>query len=200
LFTGLTDKLCKHIKNPLLIKTAVVAVVIFFTGFFSFFVFESFLHATSGAGFCMTCHEMAVVGEQGWKMSAHYGNSYGVVAECKDCHIPPEFVPMLWTKTRDGAKDVFVHFLGESDPEKMDWAALGKNARKKISDSSCGKCHKNLTPRGAEIKTIMAHRAYLGLKGRKKCLDCHTKEFHSEFKTYLNKSVQFSGEAADAKE
>ena len=55
---------------------------------------------------------------------------------CKDCHIPPEIIPMLWTKTRDGAKDIFVHFLGESDPVEMHWSGLGASARSKISDSS----------------------------------------------------------------
>ena len=91
----------------------------------------------------------------------------------------------MWTKTRDGIKDIYVHFLGVSDPLKMDWNELGESARRKISDSACMKCHKNLTPKGAKIKTIIAHRAYLRMNGRKKCLDCHREEFHGGFKKYL---------------
>jgi len=173
-----------------------LVLIVFSAGFMSFFIFENLLHMTSTPGFCMRCHEMKIVGEQGWKLSPHYSNSKGVVAGCGDCHIPPGFLPMIWTKTRDGSKDIFVHFLGESDPYKMNWEELGKKARGKIYDSSCSKCHINLTPKGAEIKTIVAHRAYLAMKDRKKCLDCHLKEFHGEFKIYFDKTDNVSGEVA----
>jgi len=143
------------------------------------------VHFTSGSEFCMWCHEMRVVGEYGWMHSVHYRNPKGVVAECRDCHIPPEVGHMMWVKTRDGVKDVFVHFLGESNPREMKWMELGESARRKISDSSCLECHKNLTPKGAEIKTIIAHRAYRRLDGEKRCVDCHREEFHGGFRRYL---------------
>lgn len=130
----------------------------------------------------MLCHEMQVVGEQGWMHSVHYTNPQGIIAECHDCHIPPELPHMMWVKARDGTKDIAVHLFGESDPHEMDWTALGQSARKKISDSSCMKCHGNMTPQGASIKQIVAHRAYLRLDGLKKCLDCHREEFHGRFR------------------
>ena len=67
----------------------------------------------------------------------------------------------------------------------MDWEHLRDNARRKISDSSCKKCHSNITAKGVPLKAIVAHRAYLRMDGRKRCVDCHTKEFHGNFKEYL---------------
>lgn len=143
------------------------------------------LEITSTTPFCLSCHEMRVVGEQGWKRSIHYANGSGVVAECHDCHVPPEPLPLLWTKTRDGVKDVVVHYLGESDPERMPWDRLAASARRKISDSACKTCHANPTPAGASLKMIMAHREYKRMHGRKRCLDCHTRAFHGEFRSIL---------------
>ncbi len=143
---------------------------------------------TSSNEFCMSCHEMRLVAEQGWMQSKHHSNPKGVVANCVDCHLPAEPVAMLWTKTRDGMKDVFVHYFGNSDPESMNWEELAASARSKISDSSCMKCHKNLTPKGAKIKMIIAHREYLRLKN-KRCLDCHKQEFHPWYRKYYGKKL-----------
>jgi cytochrome c nitrite reductase small subunit len=177
----------KNIPGRKIISAFIIGAV--FSGIFigvSFITIE----ATSTPEFCMTCHEMKIVGEQGWEKSGHVHNSGGVVAECKDCHIPPGLVPMLWTKARDGSKDIFMHVFGESDPYKIKWDEHGRTARKKISDSSCLRCHKNLIPDGASIKMIIAHREYKRLDGQKKCLDCHTNEFHGEFKNYLEVSSE----------
>ncbi len=144
------------------------------------------IHATGTSEFCMICHEMKVLGEHGWMHSAHFQNQKGVVAGCGDCHITPEFPHMLWVKARDGSKDIFMHFFGESDPYRMDWTELGVAARRKISDASCRKCHQNLTEKGAPIKQIIAHRAYLRLDGAKKCLDCHREQFHGGYRDYLS--------------
>lgn len=148
------------------------------------------LHYTGDTRFCMSCHEMRVVGEQGWMLSPHYRNKHGVVAECKDCHIPPEtdIFRMLWVKTRDGTKDVYVHMFGESEPHDMDWDSLSLSARSKILDSSCAACHSNITAKGVSIKAIIAHREYGRFKNTsapKRCVDCHTDEFHGEFRRYL---------------
>ncbi len=140
---------------------------------------------SSSTPFCISCHEMQVVAEQGWMYSPHYSNSSGVVAQCADCHVPPEPLPMVWTKTRDGLKDTFVHLFGESDPRRMDWEALGESARGHIPDSACTRCHENLVPAGASIKMIVAHREAIRLKGERRCLDCHTKPFHRRYRAHL---------------
>ena len=96
--------------------------------------------------------------------------------------IPPELGHMLWTKARDGSKDIFVHVFGVSEPSRMNWTHLRETARKKISDSSCKKCHSNITAKGIPLKAIVAHRAYQRMEKRKRCVDCHTTEFHGNFK------------------
>lgn len=151
------------------------------------------IHYTGTPEFCMICHEMRIVGEQGWMKSVHYQNARGITAECKDCHIPPELPHMLWTKVRDGSKDIYHHFLGESTPSRMDWDELRETARGKVSDSACKTCHDNLTPKGAPIKEIIAHRAYLRMDGRKRCVDCHRTEFHGAFKSYIFAGIKNGG-------
>ena len=145
------------------------------------------LVVTSRTNFCISCHEMRFVAEQGWMYSTHYNNKSGVVAGCSDCHIPPGPFEYIWTKTRDGITDIVVHTFGENNPEKMDWERLKGVARHHMSDSSCLRCHKNLTPVGASIKTLEAHREYIRFKN-KKCIECHNKEFHGRFKEMLNKN------------
>ena len=146
------------------------------------------VHETSTSEFCMVCHEMRIVGEQGWMKSVHYENPQGIVAQCRDCHIPVNIINMLWTKTRDGLKDIYVHWFGNAVPHQMDWNELRVNARKKIVDESCRKCHSILTPQGAPIKTIFAHREYMRMKRNAfhiRCIECHTEDFHGNFKRYL---------------
>ncbi len=148
------------------------------------------LHFTGDTRFCMSCHEMRVVGEQGWMLSPHYMNPKGVVAQCADCHIPPEtdIFRMMWVKGRDGTKDVYVHLLGRSEPHEMDWERLSESARRKIHDSSCLACHANITAKGISMKALIPHREYGRYKktsAPKACVDCHTEEFHGRFKQYL---------------
>lgn len=140
---------------------------------------------SSGPSFCMSCHEMRVVGEQGWMRSSHYRNTAGVVAECSDCHVPHSLVPKLYVKARDGAKDVFVHVFGQADPGLMNWDELAVSARRKIWDESCLSCHENLVPEGMSIKGTLAHREYLRMKGHKRCVDCHLEPFHDGFREFL---------------
>jgi len=147
------------------------------------------LALTSSNAFCISCHEMRLVAEQGWMHSKHYHNRAGVVAGCSDCHVPPSLLPKLWVKTRDGLKDTWVHFFGQSDPTKMDWDELGKSARAKIYQSACEKCHQNLEPAGASIKALVAHRENRRAERPKSCLECHVEEFHGRFKQFLGGPV-----------
>jgi nitrate/TMAO reductase-like tetraheme cytochrome c subunit len=166
----------KSLKLLLLGAAIGVGIIALSAGAFSY---------TSSTSFCTSCHEMRIVAEQGWMKSKHYENQSGVVAECTDCHVEPELLPMIRTKLRDGIKDTWVHLFGESDPHRMNWEELAASARSKISDSACMRCHKNLTPRGAAIKTLVAHREYLRGDVNKRCVDCHREEIHGGFKEYL---------------
>ncbi len=143
------------------------------------------VHATSTTQFCLSCHEMRYVAQQGWMHSTHYSGRSGVVATCSDCHIPPGLWPMLWTKMRDGTHDIYVHLFGEHDPKKMDWERLRRSARAKIHDSACRRCHANMTSPGMGLKAIMAHRQYLRGLGHNKCIDCHDRPIHGRYRTQL---------------
>lgn len=150
-----------------------------------FFVITAGLHYSSSPGFCMSCHEMRVVGEQGWMKSVHYQNPSGVVAGCSDCHVPPELGRMIFVKTRDGLWDLAVHWFGESDPDRMDWDKLSQRARSKVADSSCRRCHQNLEYSGLDLKALMAHRENMRLETPRRCVECHLDEFHGNFKKNL---------------
>jgi len=134
------------------------------------------VHETSQDAFCLSCHEMTYVEHRGWIHSSHRYGTLGVRAQCQDCHIPPGFWPTMWTKIRDGSKDVYVHTFGQADPAKMDWRHLRHVARRKVSDSACRRCHTNLVARGLGLQAIMAHRQYLRGLGKKRCVDCHNND------------------------
>ncbi len=142
-------------------------------------------HATSTTEFCMSCHEMRVVAEQGWMLSTHYQNENGVVAGCADCHLPPGAIDYTIYKIRDGVKDWVVHNFGESDPYKMEWDRLREIARHHHKDSTCLRCHDNLIPSGMSIKGLVAHREYLRGETDKNCIQCHDDEIHPKFKDFL---------------
>ena len=143
------------------------------------------IHFSGTPEFCMRCHEMRVVGEQGWMQSPHYRNDRGVVAGCSDCHVPPDLPRMLYVKTRDGVTDIIVHAFGEADPRRMDWDRLAAIAREKATDSACRACHQNLDARGLPIAAIVAHRENALIGRPKKCVACHRAEFHGRFRPYL---------------
>lgn len=158
-------------------------------------LFSSFaIHASGTPQFCMSCHEMRIVGEQGWMRSPHYRNDRGVVAQCSDCHVPPDLPHMLWVKTRDGVTDIVVHTFGESDPHRMDWDELRETARRKNFDSSCRRCHQNPEAKGLSLSALVAHRENALIDRPKKCVACHRTEFHGGFRAYLGNETLSRGE------
>ena len=78
------------------------AIIIVFAG-------ASFATAeyTSRSKFCDSCHEMDPY-YQSWQASVHK------TADCRDCHIPPGFIPYVETKF-GSLREVWVHF--SSHPE-----------------------------------------------------------------------------------
>ena len=164
-------------------KRVLIFALIFITGFlFSIpvFLFSNFMMlSTSTPEFCASCHEHKVT-VQTWKTSTHYKNENGVVATCKDCHLPPfeDSVSFYMAKAYHGAKDVTLHFIG---PE-YDREALKKHVTDHMDDSRCLRCHNNLMnlqDRGARL----AHSALFHPKPhttQPKCLDCHTNLVHNE--------------------
>ncbi len=143
------------------------------------------VHSTSKASFCLSCHEMRPAGAD-WKVSAHYANSKGVVAECKDCHIKPGLIHEILAKMTDGTKDLMFHIVEKPNPTEEVRSRWRASARKSISDESCRHCHKVLIPPNISKGGIIAHMTYrrskdqLGLK----CIKCHFHRFHGPKPAY----------------
>jgi len=130
---------------------------------------------TSSVDFCtINCHEMIPQFRE-WRVSSHYDNNTGVVAECSDCHLPPSFLPKIMAKTYYGIRDSFAHYFG--DPAHLDRDEMAKSASKGIVDASCRQCHKNLFPSGLPRGGLLAH-SRLRDGEKKKCVECHKQMAH----------------------
>ncbi len=130
---------------------------------------------TSSVDFCtVNCHEMEEMFRE-WRVSSHYDNNTGVVAECSDCHLPTGFLAKLKAKTIFGVRDTYVHYLG--DPENLDRKEMAEMSRHSMTNDSCIKCHKNPFPSGLPRGGFLAHsKGFEGDKG--KCVHCHRNIVH----------------------
>jgi len=143
-------------------------------------LFSFTVHVTGTNEFCGTCHEMGPFIEQ-WQLSSHYDNDKGVVADCVDCHLPPEGMTYLTAKAWLGLVDVYGHFF--KDLEQIDWRAKLEHKNRFLWDQSCRQCHQNLTPPGLPRGGFLAHREYLRGRTDKSCADCHENLVHYPVRT-----------------
>lgn len=132
---------------------------------------------TSTPEFCASCHEIRPAYNE-WKTSSHAVNDKGVVAVCKDCHMPqPEHTArFFYTKTIHGIKDVFGHLVGgDYDRHESRLAAY-----ESIDNSYCMSCHKNILYISNKRGAMLAHRTVLYPRAgyEKKCTDCHQNLVH----------------------
>ena len=135
---------------------------------------------TTSSGYCLSCHEMnAGVGE-GWRGSAHYSNTLGMVAECSDCHVNTGIEGFFASKLWPALRDHYVHFFGNSDPATMDWEALRTRVRQSVSNEACKRCHEGLTEPGLSKAAIAAHTWADENPGGDypNCLACHVEPMH----------------------
>jgi cytochrome c nitrite reductase small subunit len=132
---------------------------------------------TSTPEFCASCHEIQPAYNE-WKTSSHASNSKGVVAQCKDCHLPqPEnTVEFFYTKTIHGLKDVVGHLIGGDYDRKEHRLA----AYESIKSSYCMTCHQNLLYISQKRGAMLAHRSMIYARPgyEKKCTDCHQNLVH----------------------
>ncbi len=152
------------------------------------------IETTNTDTFCVSCHIMKPF-RTAWQKSVHGGqNPQGFAAQCVDCHLPHEgFIKYLTTKAITGTSDVIHNMF--IDIETYDWrAAAEKNRPDFTFDSSCNRCHTNLTPPGLSKGGFIAHRTYMRGETDKMCSDCHPhvghknmiEEANNYFKTYKN--------------
>ncbi len=143
------------------------------------------IHATSTEQFCTGCHELRDNALAEFKDTIHDKNRSGVRAECADCHLPREFVPMMIRKV-EAAREVWGHFTGYIDTkEKYEKArhamAVREWTRMKKNDSQeCRNCH---DPRAMDKDKQAEGVAERHAKARSEgvtCIDCHFGIAHKE--------------------
>ena len=146
--------------------------------------FSYTLEATNSTEFCTSCHSMQWVKAE-WQQSAHYSNSAGVRAECRDCHVPHETLPKLQAKLL-AAKDVWHEIMGTIDTEKKFKADRWRMAnvvweRMMARDSQeCRNCHTQ------EAMDMEAQDSFAAKKHKKAfakgetCIQCHHGVAHRE--------------------
>ena len=116
-------------------------------------------HFTSASSFCNSCHEMNPY-YASWQASTHK------TAQCRDCHIPPGFIPYIETKL-GSLREIYVHLTG--NPK----APLA--VTRKIPNASCFRCHPNPPPDPALPTVTFTHaKKHSGLN----CISCHIRLVH----------------------
>ncbi len=154
---------------------------VFFIGFLTGLLFLLFGHkvmeATSTDESCAICH-VHPHSTASWKLSAHYGNTSGVVVHCVDCHLPPDGIRHYTEKARTGIRDVFSKIF--KDESKIDWEAKStiEHAKKITYDESCLHCHQNLFQLDLSQKGVNAHLDYVANPDDKRCVQCHLNVGH----------------------
>jgi cytochrome c-type protein NapC len=143
------------------------------------------LHLTGTEQFCISCHELRDNAYAEFKDTIHDKNRTGVRAECADCHLPREFVPMMIRKV-EAAREVWGHLTGYIDTkEKYEKArhamAVREWTRMKKNDSQeCRNCH---TPDAMDpekqSETARARHAKAKAENTT-CIDCHFGIAHTE--------------------
>lgn len=139
--------------------------------------------ATSGTGFCLSCHEMRAHHKE-LLLSAHAKDADGKEIGCSQCHIPnANIVRMLAAKSWMGILDVWVHTTGDTD--NLDRSRMQLVARRFTDDHNCLACHDDLMrnarkdgPNSEEGK--LSHACYLGENGQSRsgCVGCHINIAH----------------------
>ena len=143
------------------------------------------IHLSSTESFCIGCHELRDNAYAEFKDTIHDKNRTGVRAECADCHLPKEFVPMMVRKV-EAAREVWGHMTGYIDtPEKYEKnrhaMAVREWTRMKNNDSQeCRNCH-TVAAMDPEKQSEAARARHAKAKAEgTTCIDCHFGIAHKE--------------------
>lgn len=163
------------------------------TGIFLLLFSYKALEYTSTDESCAICH-VHPHSTSSWKMSAHYGNTSGVVVHCVDCHLPPSGIRYYTEKARTGIKDIYGYIF--KDIEEIDWEAKStiEHAKKFTYNESCRHCHQNLFQLDLSQKGVNAHRDFLENPAEKVCIQCHLEVGHYDPDAIHAKNASFADE------
>lgn len=170
---------------------------VFFLGLFTGILLLLFSHKaleyTSTDASCEACH-VHPHSTSSWKLSAHYGNTSGVIVHCVDCHLPPDGIRHYTEKAKTGIRDIYGKLF--KDVSKIDWEAKStiEHARKFTYNESCQHCHQNLFQLDLSQKGINAHREFLEKPEDKVCIQCHLEVGHYNPDAIHAKNASFADE------
>jgi cytochrome c-type protein NapC len=143
------------------------------------------IHATSTEQFCIGCHELRDNAYAEFKGTIHDKNRTGVRAQCADCHLPREFVPMMIRKV-EAAREVWGHLTGYIDTKEKyeknrhamavrEWTRMKKN-----DSQECRNCHDLQSMDAAKQDEGVAERHAKARAAGTTCIDCHFGIAHNE--------------------
>ncbi|WP_207148087.1 cytochrome c3 family protein [Thiohalocapsa halophila] len=157
-------------KSLIGILAAVVLIPVVVTA--SWMLMEGTLAATSGPGFCTTCHTMEPFART-YRADVHGGdNPRGLAAKCTDCHLRHDSLAAhLWTKARFGLHDIWAQLT--YDLTAIDWQAGLAERESYVFDSGCLKCHRDLEHARGNNPAFVAHRPYFLGEIDRTCVSCH---------------------------
>lgn len=141
------------------------------------------LKMTETDAFCTSCHEMKQPYQE-LTRSVHSSNVFGIQASCGNCHVPPAFLPGLWTHIQASA-EVWGHLRGELDtPAKYEALRLqlAQKIWKELKSNNSAECRSCHTPSAMAFakQTPMAADAHSSLaKSGMTCIDCHRGVAHT---------------------
>lgn len=146
---------------------------------------------TSGANFCVVCHEMDPM-VVSYRDDIHGGKGrLGASARCVDCHLPHDnLINYIYSKAKNGVVEGAIHFFG--NPEDIDWHANLEHRESYVFDNGCLECHGNVLKDDLATTSKLAlkmHTHYQTLQGTDKeigCASCHFDAGHKGMRNMLN--------------
>lgn len=161
---GIFKRFFRYLKNNP--KIVIIAILILIPALY--FGGGAFLHATSKASFCISCHEMGNVCAT-WSRSKH--SQKGV--ECIDCHVKPGKLNYILAKIL-AVKHGFYHIMVK-DPDKMK-KLIRESA--KAPWEACYNCHKDIRSKTMINGIRIPH--HNDELTEKMCTKCHWKVAHAD--------------------
>ncbi len=137
------------------------------------------IKATSTTTFCLSCHEMEAYVMPAVAEGVHWNNASGVRAECKDCHVPEAYFPMMMVKINAGLVEVPGHLTGKiGTQEKYDayrpvMAERVWDQMKANESRECHSCHSwEAMSEDAQSRPAWVMHQRAQDQGQT-CIDCH---------------------------
>jgi nitrate/TMAO reductase-like tetraheme cytochrome c subunit len=140
---------------------------------------------TSTDNFCgNSCHAMKHISDDPvYLSSSHRANASGVIAQCKDCHLPQGLIAETQAHIVNGTRDLLASITHDfSDPEiwQIRRVALAHEVREAFMDNdsaACKTCH--LIEKQLAARPRVQRQHELAQNNDLTCIQCHYNLVHS---------------------